>query len=176
MRRGALLLGALALLLGGSACGSGSSDKSFDADGFGITFKYGSPFHPTRDIAFAQSAGAKPAARAGVAIDRVNAIIVSRYDLRVKITKETLAKYKREVNAVIAQLAGKTVSGHEVEYGGLPGYDYTISLQNPPNGQSRLVVLFDQATEYLFNCQSTPIKRDRVETACRKALDTLEKK
>jgi hypothetical protein len=175
MRRSALLLGALALLLGGSACGSGN-DKTFEANGFGITFKYGPPFHPTRDIAFAQSAGAKPVARAGLAVDRVNAIIVSRYDLRVKITKETLAKYRREVDAVIAQLAGKPVSGQAVEYRGLPGYDYTISIQNPPNGQSRLVVLFDGATEYLFNCQSTPAKRDRLEAACRKALDTLEQK
>jgi hypothetical protein len=176
MRRSALLLGGLALLLAASACGGGGGDKTFDSKAFGITFEYSSSFHPIRNITFGQSAGAKPITRAGVALDRVNAIIVSRYGLRAEVTKENLTEYKREVDAVIAQLAGKPVSGRVVDYGGLPGYEYVISVKSPPSGQSRMAVLFDEATEYLINCQSTPDKRDRIEEGCRKALDTLEKK
>lgn len=175
MRRTVLTLAVLALVLGTSACGGGG-DKKFEADGIGVTFKYGSPFKPITDISFGQSAGADAAARAGVAIDRDNALIVSRYDLKVTITKENLAKYKGEVDMVIGQLAKKAVSGREVEYGGLPGYEYAISLAKPVDGLSRMAVLFDQATEYLVNCQSTPPERDKVETACRKALDTLARK
>ena len=51
-----------------------------------------------------------------------------------------------------------------------------INVKNPPQGQSRMAVLFDRATEYLINCQSTPTSRDKIEEGCRKALDTLETK
>jgi hypothetical protein len=176
MRRTALVLvGVAALLLGTAACGGGG-DKTFKADGIGITFTYPSSFKPATQISFARSAGANAAARAGVALDKNNVIIVSRYDLKLAITAANLPRFKREVDAVIGQLAGKPVSGRQVQYGGLPGYEYAISLSTPPNAISRMAVLFDQATEYLINCQSTPDKRGKVETACRKALDTLKPK
>jgi hypothetical protein len=176
-RTGLLLLGIFALAIEAVGCGGGgSSDKSFDVDGIGITFKYPSDFKPIKNISFGQSAGADAAARAGISVDTVNAITVSRYDLKVPITKDNLAKFKAEVDSVISQLAGKRVNGREVEYGGLPGYEYTISLTRPVRGLSRLEVLFDRATEYLFNCQSAPAKRSKVEDACRKALDTLQPK
>jgi hypothetical protein len=174
MRRTALLLGVVALAVGAAGCGGG--DKSFDADGIGITFKYPSGFRSIKNVSFGQSAGASAAAQAGVSIDSVNAIIVSRYDLKVAITKNNVARVKREVDSVISKLAGKRADGREVEYGGLPGYEYAVSLTKPANGLTRLVVLFDQATEYLLNCQSTPPKRSKVEDACRQALDTLSRK
>jgi hypothetical protein len=176
MRRSAFLVG-LALMLGASACGGGDGGKTFDVDSIGVTFEYPSDFKLIKSISFGQSAGADATARAGVSIDSVNAITVSRYNLKVTITKDNLAKFKGEVDNVISQLAGKTVSGREIEHhAGLPGYEYTISLTKPANGVSRLLVLFDQATEYLMNCQSTPPKRDQVDKACRKALDTLDLK
>ena len=175
MPRAVLFVSVLALVVGMSACGGGG-DKTFSADGIGVTFKHPSNFKPITDIAFGQSAGADSAARGGVAIDRDNAIIVSRYDLKVAITQKNLAQYKKEVDGVIAKLAEEPVSGREVEYGGLPGYEYEISLARPKDGVSRMAVLFDEATEYLINCQSTPPARDKVEDACRKALDTLDRK
>ena len=47
-------------------------------------------------------------------------MIVQRYNLNTSISSENLANFKGEVDKVIGQLAGKPVSGHEVEYGGLP--------------------------------------------------------
>ena len=169
------MLAALVLGIGVAGCGGGG-EKTFDVEEIGVTFHHPAKFKPLTNVTFGQTAGAKPAARAGVALDRVNAIIVSRYDLRIAIEKGTLARYKGEVDRVISQLAGKSVGGREVEYGGLPGYEYVIALKDPADGQSRLAVLFDQATEYLINCQSTPEKRDAVESACRTALDSLATK
>ena len=173
-RTGLRLLGVIALAVGTAGCGGGGGgDKSFDAAGIAITFKYPSDFKQIKNVEFGQSAGAKAVARAGISLDAVNAITVSRYELKLPITKDNLAEFKSEVDEVISQLAGKRVSGNEVEYGDLPGYEYTISLAKPTNGRSRLDVLFDQATEYLFNCQSTPPKRSKIEDACRQALETL---
>ena len=146
LRGGFLVLAALVLGIGVAGCGGGG-EKTFDVEEIGVTFHHPAKFKPLTNVTFGQTAGAKPAARAGVALDRV-----------------------------ISQLAGKSVSGREVEYGGLPGYEYVIALKNPADGQSRLAVLFDQATEYLINCQSTPEKRDAVESACRTALDSLATK
>jgi len=171
---GLFVAGLAALLLAG--CGGGGGDKTFDADQIGVTFKYSSKFHPIRNVSFQQSAGSQASARGGVALDDVDAIIVSRYDLKRTITAANLARYKGEVDRVISQLAGKPESGARVQYGGLPGYEYVISIKSPPNGRSRMAVLFDQATEYLINCQSTPAKRDEIESGCRKALDTLATK
>ena len=177
-RRSTLFLAGLSLAaaLAVAGCGGGGGDKTFDNKNIGITFKYSPSFHPITNINFGQSAGAKAAAQSGVAIDKVNALIISRYDLAVNINKDNLSKFKSEVDNVISQLAGRRVSGQEVEYGGLPGYEYVINVKDPPHGQSRMAVLFDQATEYLINCQSTPTARDKVEEGCRKALDTLATK
>jgi len=178
VRRSALFLAGLSLAaaLAVAGCGGGGGDKTFDNKNIGITFKYSPSFHPITNINFGQSAGAKAAAQSGVAIDKVNALIISRYDLNVNIDKDNLSKFKSEVDNVISQLAGRRVSGQEVEYGGLPGYEYVINVKDPPQGQSRMAVLFDQATEYLINCQSTPTDRDKIEEGCRKALDTLATK
>ena len=165
-----------ALAVAGCGGGGGSGDKTFDNENIGITFKYSPRFHPITEIDFGHTAGAKAAAQSGVALDKVNALIVSRYDLNVNIDKDNLSKFKGEVDNVISRLAGHRVSGQQVEYGGFPGYEYVIDVKTPPQGQSRMAVLFDQATEYLINCQSTPTDRDEIEEGCRKALDTLESK
>jgi hypothetical protein len=176
MRRASLLLAWLVALVLAGAASSAGGDKTFDAEGIGITFKYPPSFKPIDKITFQKSAGSHAVARGAVALDKVNLIIVSRYNLRVAITSANLWRFKHEVDAVIGKVAGRTVSGHRAVYGNLPGYEYWISLSAPANAASRMVVLFDQATEYLINCQSTPPKRHAVEDACRKALQTLRRK
>jgi hypothetical protein len=175
-RRTAFLLAGLALVAVAGCGGGGGDEKTFDVASMGITFEYPVAFKPVTNVTFQNTVGAKPAARAGIQLDDVNAIIVSRYDLKLTITKDNIAKYKREVDNVIGSLAETRVSGREVEYGGLPGYEYVIALKSPVNGRSRMAVLFDRATEYLINCQSTPDKREDVEAACRKAFDSLRTK
>jgi hypothetical protein len=174
MRRIALLsLGVVALLFGVSACGGGGGGR-YEESGLNVTFKIPGGFHIAHDIQVSKSAGAPSADQAAVGVDRDNLIIVQRYNLRREITAANVANFKGEVDDVIAKLAGKKVSGHQVEYGGLPGYEYVIPVAKPAQGESRLAVLFDGATEYLINCQSTPAQRDKVEKGCRTVLDSLE--
>jgi hypothetical protein len=175
MRR-ALVLFAVSglLLLGASACGGSSSGGRYEETGFNITWKIPGGFHIAHEISIAKSAGANAVDQAAIQLDENNLVIVQRYNLNVDITSANLPKYKGQVDQVIGSLAGHKVSGHQVEYGGLPGYEYVISVARPPQGQSRLAVLFDKNVEYLVNCQSTPDKRDKVEKGCRTVLDSIK--
>jgi hypothetical protein len=175
MRRATALLLGVALMLLGSAADA-ASDKTFAVNGIGITFEYPADFKLVRSLTFQKRAGSSAAARGAVALDNVNLIIVSRYNLRVAVTDANLARYKAEVDSVMGSLAGKRISGRRVRHGGLPGYEYRITLSKPPRGVSRMSVLFDRSTEYLINCQSTPPERQVLEAACRKALATLRRK
>jgi hypothetical protein len=175
-------LGLLTLFtaLAAAGCGGGGGDGNighFDIADIGVTFEYPlDTFDISSQIKFQSTAGAEPQARAAIVLDNDNAITVSKYALRISVSKSNLATVKSEVDKVIGQLARKPVSGREVEYGGLPGYEYVIDLTTPASGQSRMVVLFDDRVEYLFNCQSTPPSRDVIEAACSGALDTLATK
>ena len=123
---------------------------------------------------FGTRAGTRDSARSAIGLDRDNVIVVSRYELRRPVTPANVAPVKAEVDGVIAKLSGRQLSGRAVVFGGLPGYEYTVSVPQPDRGRSRVVVLFDRAVEYFFNCQSTPDARYVVEDACRQALGTLE--
>ena len=177
-RRIALLALVLGAPLVAAGCGGGGATTGvFDVAGFGVTFEYPlKQFDIGFDLEFGSETGGNPAAQAGIVLDEDNAIIMLRYDLSVSITKDNLSKFKGEVDAVVARLAGKTVSGREVEHGGLPGYEYAIDLRRLAGGQSRIAVLFDADVEYFVNCQSTAAQRAALEDACRKALDTLARK
>jgi hypothetical protein len=175
MRRALLLVvSAAVLVFGASACGGGGGSNRYEETGFNITFKIPSGFKIAHDISISKSAGANAVDQAAVEIDQDNLVIVQRYNLNVVVTSATLPKYKGDVDRVIGSLAGHKVSGSQVEYGGLPGYEYVIAVAKPPQGQSRLAVLFDKNVEYLVNCQSTPDQRDKVEKACRTVLDSIE--
>jgi len=169
---------AVGLVLFASACGGGGGGSGgggrYEETGLDITFPIPSGFHIAHDISIAKSSGVKAVDQAAVAIDQDNLVIVQRYNLNTAISSENLATFKGEVDKVIGQLAGKPVSGHEVKYGELPGYEYVIDVAQPAQGQSRLAVLFDGKVEYLVNCQSTPDQRDKIEKGCRTVLDSIK--
>jgi hypothetical protein len=81
-----------------------------------------------------------------------------------------------ELDGVVVQLAGGPVSGSVTEVGGLPAVRYEpVPLDDPAQGESRLVYLFDQAVEYQVNCQSTPKMRTELNAACDQVLATMRK-
>lgn len=176
MRRAIVLsVIALGLVLGASACGGSSGSGRYEETGLDITWEIPGGFDIAHDLTVSKSSGANAVDQAAVAIDKDNLIIVQRYNLNTSVTSDNLSDFKGDVDNVIKSLAGKAVSGHEVEYGGLPGYEYVIDVTQPAQGQSRLAVLFDGDVEYLVNCQSTPEKRDDLEKGCRTVLDSIER-
>jgi len=183
LRHGVVLIGVLFATVVVAGCGgqsvsngaAGSGDVRFQRQGFDITFTYPGTLKEADDLVFGGTAGASDTGRAGVGINKANVILVNRYDLRRPVTDKNVDSVKWEVDGVIKSLAGRTVAGRRVQYGGLPGYEYRVPLTSPSGGVSRLFVLFDQQVEYFFNCQSTPETRIELDGACDQALKTLHR-
>ena len=176
-RRSRAILIALAICLTAAAGGCGGGDESgsetFEEDGFAITFEHPASFEEIDDVSIASTAGAASRADSARGLDEKNLILVSRYDLNVEVGEENLGQVKEELDGVLSQAARQDLSGTQVEFGGLPGYEYTFDLDSEPPVRSRFVALFDGGTEYTINCQSTSENRDEMDAACVQALDTL---
>jgi hypothetical protein len=179
LRRGRLLALAVCLVVV-AGCGGGSdessSNETFDEAEFAIAFEHPSSFEELEDVSIASTAGAASKATAARGVDEKNLILVSRYDLSIKVGADNLGQVKEELDSVVSQAAKQEVEGSQTEVGELPGYEYEFDLDTEPPVHSRFVVLFDGRTEYTLNCQSTTERRDEVDTACALALDTLRVK
>lgn len=169
-----VVVAALAATAAALAVPAGS--RTFAEKGFEVTFRYPASFQLAKSVTLDKKTGASAAARRALALDAVNAIIVTRFNLRVAITRANVKHYRHEVDGVFGKLAGKPVRGRLVVFGGLPGYEYRIGLTNPAQGRSRLDVLFLRKSEYLLNCQSTPKRRADIERGCAQMLATLRPK
>lgn len=171
------LLTAVALAAGCGGGGDGDAgSQTFDESEFGITFEYPDEFEQEDDITISSSAGGSSTARKGIKLGKYDVIVITRFNLNFAVTEANLARVKPEVDQVVSQAADSKVSGEQIEFGGLPGYEYEFDITEPTDAQSRFVVLFDGKTEYTINCQSTEEKRAELNEGCRMVLETLETK
>jgi hypothetical protein len=167
----ALALVACALTLG-AGCGS-DEPKTFDEDGFAITFEYPGNFERTTDVKTERGVGDAEESVA-LATSEDNAIFVQRYGLNRTVTPELADAVKTELDGVLSRLAGTEVSGRRIDIGGGLAFRYEIErLQEPEDGRSTIVAVFDGDKEYFLNCQSVPDGREELEDACAEAIDTL---
>ena len=171
---GPLLIAALAVAAAGCGDDSGG-DKAFDDPSFALTFEYPAEFEFADDVSAGTRVGGTAKGESkGIRLDDKNGIVLQQFDLNTEVTEANLERVKPELDRVVGQAAGGTVAGRRTTAGGLPGYEYELDVSKPAAARSRLVVLFDEKTEYTLNCQSTKEKRVEVEKACRQALDTLK--
>lgn len=176
-RSGVAVAVVVALLVALAGCGDDGdtpAEKTFRDDAFSLTFKYPGKFKAVEASKPSRSAGGEPVAHTALAIDEANAIFLARYDLAAAVTSDNLASIVPEVDSLVSQLAGEPASGRTVEVGGLPAIQYDdVDLEEPPEGKSRLVAIFDGSVEYMLNCQSTPEEREEITRGCDLALRTL---
>ena len=175
-RLAALMVAAalLAALGGCSDDGNPSEGKTFRHDAFAFTFRYPDNLKTVKVGETSRSAGGEPVAQTALAIDEANAIFLAKYDLETAITSDNLASIVPDVDSLVSQLAGEPASGRTVDVAGLPAIQYDdVDLEEPPEGKSRLVALFDGPVEYMINCQSTPEEREEITRGCDLALRTL---
>ena len=173
-RAAALALVACALALG-AGCGS-DDPKTFDEDGFAITFEYPGNFERTTEVNIDRQEGQAEESVA-LAMSEDNAIFVQRYGLDRVVTPELADAVKAELDGVLTRLAGTEVSGRRIDVGGPVAFRYEIErLQDPEDGRSTIVAVFDGDKEYFINCQSVPDGREELDEACEQAIDTLAPK
>ena len=180
MRRRSLApLCLLALTTALAACGGDDEGgaKTFEDSAYDITFEYPEELTLRNDPTVSSSAGGEAKERKALALDEDNLILVEKYGpLRVDVNEDNLEQVKGELDGVVGQATGETVSGKKTEAGGLPGYEYTVKLDKPAGGESRLVFLFKDKFEYELNCQYTDKGREKIREACDQALETLKPK
>lgn len=176
MSRGRVALALVACAIAiGAGCGS-DEPKTFDEDGFAITFEYPGDFERTTEVTTAERVGDAEESVA-LAMSEDNAIFVQRYGLNRTVTPELAGAVKTELDMVLSRLAGTEVSGRRIDVGGALAFRYEIErLQEPENGRSTIVAVFDGDKEYFINCQSVPDGREELEQACDEAIETLELK
>lgn len=160
---------AVVLLAG---CGGSSGPSTFHSDGIHVTFRIPDGFKKASDVTIAQQAG-QASAHDGVLLDEHNGIFLLAYPLRKTIDASNVSLAKPELDRALSSLTGKAESGRRVEYGGLPGYEYTAEVSSPANGHSRLVFLFNGKQEVEINCQWID-KQAEVAKGCDTALRTLK--
>ena len=157
------------------ACGS-SEPEMFDEEGFAITFEYPGDFERTTDVNAERGEGV-PEESVALAMSEDNAIFVQRYGLGRTVTAGDARAVQRELDEVLGDLAGTEVSGERIDAGGLLAFRYEIDdLQEPEDGRSTIVAVFDGDTEYFINCQSVPDGREELDEACERAIETLAPK
>lgn len=171
-RLAALALVALSVAIG-AGCGS-DDPKTFDEDGFAITFEYPGNFERTTDVKTNRGEGDAEESVA-LAMSEDNAIFVQRYGLNRTVTPQLAGAVKAELDKVLSRLAGTEVSGRPLDVPGAPAaFRYEIDrLQEPDDGRSTIVAVFDGDKEYFINCQSVPDGREELDEACAEAIDTL---
>jgi hypothetical protein len=174
VRLSALALVACVVALG-AGCGS-DDPKTFDEDGFAITFEYPGDFERTTDVSVARGEGEAEKSVA-LAMSEDNAIFVQRYGLDRSVTTGNADVVKAELDEVLSRLAGTEVSGRRIDVGGPLAFRYEVErLQEPEDGRSTIVAVFEGDTEYFINCQSVPDGREELDEACERAIETLAPK
>lgn len=154
----------------------GRSDvKRFDEDGYGITFTYPDDLHVTDKVFLIDPAAKKPDELRGLLRADTSGVFVFKSQLEKRVTSASLNFAQLGFDSGIEHLDPDAVPGEQVEYGGLPGLEYHVSLLNPPS-HSRQIYLFDQTTGYLISCQSTPPYQDAVASDCDEILDSIERR
>jgi len=150
----------------------------FDRPEFAITFDYPAGLTERTDVTVGSQAGTAGAqdVDVAVALGRQDMIVVDRHQLSGPVTEADLDRAKVEFDGLAAQFAGQPASGTELTVAGLPALAYSVPLRRIETGQSQFTVIFDGATQYTMNCQSTAAHRSEMASACRTALDTLRRR
>lgn len=172
----AAVLAVAALAIGG--CGGGGEER-FATPTYPFSFDYPDDWKISRNVDF--SFGSANAERQLAAIYRqpYDQVTISQYKLRKTLPEGTNGN-RREVDTVVERLTeqadGTSSEGKEVEFGGVPGYQYVTEYATPDEKmlQNTLTFLFKGRDEFLIICQSSEPNREKLNEGCNQILDTIQ--
>ena len=152
-----------------------SEYDQFRENGFDITFQYPATMRLTDDVTAQRNAGAPPSTDdkiVALELDNDNLIAIQRIALRHAVRIESLPDVKPEADAVVASLDPNAEPGVPGMTGGFPSLEYQITTGAK---QSRYVIIFDNAVEYVLNFQFTPQHHQDIIDASNIVLHSLRR-
>lgn len=158
--------------------GTTSGERTFSNAAYPFTFQYPEALRITEITSVAATAGGGASDRVAIALNEDNAIFLARSEAEdIDVTSANIRQAVSEVDQVVSELISAPARGRADDIGGYPSVVYDeVNVAAPPNGQSRMVFLFDGKRQYFINCQSTPDRRAELNQACELALSTLAKR
>lgn len=175
----------IATTAGGGGCGGESGDDGADGprtvapDGAPYTYVIPAGFQKLKDTTVVGSVGSESHV-SGYALDDVNLIRVSVYQLREDTTGTDPAELKRQLDDVIASAAtqaGATAGPvEEATVAGQPAFRYLIENVRTPSGKTATdltYVLFKGRNEVQLVCQYRTDRKAEIDRACDTVRDSL---
>ena len=179
---------ALGLLMSGCniTVGSGSDSSDDEASGQtyddnGVSFTYPSDWKQLEADSGAQTTGSTELWTATVGPGEADLVNLSAYQLTLEVNEGNIDEVKSEIDQVIKSLvaqAGATITSgpEQTTIAGFPAYKYEWDGVKVSSGErsSEVYLVFNQKTEYFFNCQFSDEQEQEVLAGCHMVLDTFE--
>jgi hypothetical protein len=113
-------------------------------------------------------------------LDEANFVTVSQYSVNIPITTSNIDQHTGELTTQIQQLftqaGGSMQSGPtKLTMGGFPALGYNGTAVNPSavSVKTRIVLAFNNTTEYFVNCQSTGTTTTDLDAGCDQVIATF---
>jgi hypothetical protein len=113
-------------------------------------------------------------------LDEANFVTVSQYSVNIPITTSNIDQHTGELTTQIQQLftqaGGSMQSGPtKLTMGGFPALGYSGTAVNPSavSVKTRIVLAFNNTTEYFVNCQSTGTTTTDLDAGCDQVIATF---
>jgi hypothetical protein len=156
---------------------TGADSQTFN--GHSITFQYPAGWKSFQISGTSASQGTQLWSET-FGVDEANFVTVSQYSVNIPITTSNIDQHTGELTTQIQQLftqaGGSMESGPtKLTMGGFPALGYSGTAVNPSavSVKTRIVLAFNNTTEYFVNCQSTGTTTADLDAGCDQVIATF---
>ena len=174
-----LLLTACSVSVGNDTDDDAPSGQTYDDNG--VTFTYPSDWDELNAQSGTQTTGSTQLWTATVGPSQSDLVNLSAYQLSLEVNEGNIDDVESEIDQVIRglveQASATITSGPErTTIAGLPAYKYEWDGVQVSSGEksSEVYLVFNEKTEYFFNCQFSDEAEQEVLAGCHMILDTFE--
>jgi hypothetical protein len=148
-------------------------------NGHGISFSYPSEWKSLQISGTSASQGSQLWSET-FGPDEANFVTVSQYQVNIPITTQNIDQHSDELTTQIQQLF--TQAGGSMQSGptkstmaGFPALGYSGTAVNPQavSVKSRILLAFNNTTEYFVNCQSTGDSTTAIDAGCDQVVSSF---
>jgi hypothetical protein len=153
---------------------SGEPEKTFKGDGY--SFNYPSDWRE-RPYALGVEAGAPASLVALAPRGHDDGLLLGIYHLSFAVTERNIDRFAAETAEKVTEaFQGRISEGPTLAtVGDRPAFQLELSSEKPGGGpiQSRMIFVFDGATEYFFNFQFTRRRAEEMNQGCERVVNSF---